>query len=188
MFKNALFIFLFLFKNCDWFQTPKTQANNLTRVVHNISSNRSTSLNLGYLHNMDFTKRNLDGTVFGLRANYSIFYKYEDFISWLKRENIISDNKPTHTAQGANPTAPLVGKEFLSLGSEFIYLFDKNDYLHSCTAKVLVTDSAVRLHKNLLFKKWGEYFNYLSVAFKFNVNSFQCCYIKYFVCLFVFSV
>lgn len=121
---------------------------------------------------MDFTKRNPDGTIYGLRANYSVFYKYEDFISLLKKEKVISDNTPK-TAQGAKPeTTASVGKESLSLGSELIYLFDKNDYLYSCTAKILVTDSALRFHKSLLFKKWGDYFNYLNVAFKFNVNFF----------------
>jgi hypothetical protein len=154
--------------------------------VHNIANNKITSLNLGYLHNMDFTKRSPDGTIYGLRANYSLFYKYEDFITWLKKEKIISkgDNHP-----GAqNVSSPLAGKECLSLGSEFIYLFDKNDYLYSCTAKVLVTDTAIRIHKNLLFKKWGDYYNYLNVAFKFNVKIIKILLIfNYFVIIFYFD-
>lgn len=127
-----------------------------------------TSLNLGFLHNMDFTKLNMEGSIYGLRANYSLFYKYEDFIHLLKKENIIK--KGDHYNQNVN--APLVGKEFLTLGSEFTYLFDKNDYLHSCTSKVLISDSAIRLHKNLLFKKFGDFFNYLNVSLKFNVRIF----------------
>jgi len=151
-------------------------------VIHNLPNNKLTSLNLGYLHNMDFTKRDIDGTIYGLKINYSLFYKYDDFVNLLKSENLIK--KQEHHQQKINldnikdkdnittpiKATPITSKENLTLGSEFIYLFYKNDYLYSCTGKMMLSDAAIRFHKNILFKNWGDYFKYLDLAFKFNVR------------------
>lgn len=115
---------------------------------------------------MDLTNRDLDGTVYGLKINYSLFYKYENFLNKLKSCNYLRGCvSEAPTEKGSH----VEGKEHLSLGSEYIYLFNKNDYINSCTAKVMVSDSSVRLHKNYAFKRFGDYFNSLNLAVKFSV-------------------
>ena len=115
---------------------------------------------------MDLTKRDVDGTIYGLKINYSLFYKYENFLNKLKSCNYL---RGWTCAGPTDKDSHVEGKEHLSLGSEYIYLFNKNDYITSCTAKVMVSDSAVRLHKNYAFKRCGDYFNSLNLAVKLSV-------------------
>lgn len=114
---------------------------------------------------MDFTKKDIDGNVSGLKINYSLFYKYDNFFQKIESLNLFG-----HSHHGHDTTKkPHEGKSHLSLGSEYIYLLKKNPYLTSITGKVLVSENAIRFHKNYSFKKWGDYFNSLNLAMKFNV-------------------
>lgn len=122
----------------------------------------------GYLHNMDFTKKALDGTVHGLKFNYSLLYKYDNFFNKIDEKGFFGSKSQGHHEE----KKALVAKQHVSLGAEYTYLFNKNPYLNSVTGKVLVTDSAIRFHKNYAFKRHGDLFNSINLAVKFNVNFF----------------
>lgn len=119
----------------------------------------------GYLHNMDFTEKSLDGTVHGLKFNYSLLYKYDNFFQKLNEKGYFGTRQ-----QGHHEVLKQVdGKQHVSLGGEYTYLFNKNELINSVTGKVLVTDSALRVHKNWSFKKYGDLFNSFNFGVKFNV-------------------
>jgi hypothetical protein len=112
------------------------------------------------------TKKTDDGFIKGLKINYSVFYKYDNFFNMLISRKLFNFGENEHNDI---KNEKIVGKEHLSLGSEFIYLFDKNEFITSATGKLMVTNNDVRFHKNLLFKKCGDLFNSLNLAIKFNV-------------------
>lgn len=122
-------------------------------------------MTFGYLHNMDFTKKASDGTVHGLKFNYSLLYKHDDFFEKLSQKGYFLAEYLAH-----KKTKEVEGKQHLALGAEYTYLFDKNPYINSVTGKVMVTKSAVRFHKNYAFKKCGDLFNSVNLAVKFNVK------------------
>lgn len=145
----------------------------------------------GYLHNMDFTRKALDGSVSGMKLNYSLLFKYDNFFQKLAEKGYFGAKSHGHHNEEHKP---IVGKQHLALGAEYTYLFNKNPYINSVTGKVLVSDSAIRFHKNYAFKRCGDLFNSLNVAVKFNVLFiiffiffiFILFFILVFICLILF--
>jgi len=119
----------------------------------------------GYSHNIDFTRKALDGTINGLKLNYSFLYKYDNFFQKLSEKWYFDAN----SQQQNEKQKPVVGKDFLALGGEYSYFFNSNPIINSVNGKVLVTCSSIRLHKSYAFNRCGDLFNSLNVAVKFNV-------------------
>jgi len=125
---------------------------------------------------MDLTEKAADGSISGFKINYSAFYKVENISNKIPSQ--LLDNIMAklvlgdHNKKEEKKDESKVAKNHYSLGGEFIYLFGKNPYLTSATGKVMITNNAVRFHKNFLFKKCGDLFNSMNLAVKFNVIYF----------------
>lgn len=116
------------------------------------------------MHNLDFTKKNKRKEIYGLKINYSLFYKYDDFINELRSGFILT--------KGVNAENKLKSKEHLFLGIEFIYFMKNNPYMSSVTCKTLFCKNAIKLHKNYSFKKYCDFYDRLDLAVNLSVNIF----------------
>lgn len=111
---------------------------------------------MGYLHKMDFNN--------GWKLNYSLFYKYDNFCNKLRSCNYLFDR--------STPYVKVDGKETLMFGTEISHKFKNNDYLNSVSAKYVITEQGLKLHKVANFKGFGDIVDNFNFIWKANVNFF----------------
>ena len=109
---------------------------------------------MGSLHNLDFEN--------GWKVNYSLFYKYDNFVNKMRSCNYLFNRNTPYTK--------VEGKENLTFGTELSYKFKDNQYLNSCTAKFVVNDQGVKISESVNLKGYGDLFESSNLNFKANVN------------------
>jgi len=100
----------------------------------------------------------------GWKLNYSIFYKYDNFVNKLRSCNYLFDRD--------TPYVKVEGKENLTFGTEMSYKFKENDFLNSVSGKYVLTEQGLKLHKTANFKGYGDLFESLNFSWKANVKNF----------------
>ena len=122
-------------------------------VLHN---NNKSSLNMGYLHNIDVCS--------GFKVNYSLFYKYDNFVNKLKSCNYLFDKSADYKK--------VEGQEHLTFGVEVKKNFTDNKFVNSATWKAVVDQKGLKFSKTGNFKGYGDIFDSVNWGIKGNVKLF----------------
>ena len=105
---------------------------------------------MGYLHNITFEN--------GFKANYSLFYKYDNFLNKIKSCNYFFDKNTSDTK--------VEGKENLTFGTEMSYKFKNNDFINSVTGKYVLNQQGLKLSKTVNIKGIENIFDNANISWK----------------------
>lgn len=107
---------------------------------------------MGYLHKMDFDN--------GLELNYSLFYKYDNFLNKLNSCNYLFRN---------GNQAKVVGQEYLTFGTEASYKPKDNVFVRKLSQKFVINHEGVKTTKTIHFKGYQDYFDSFDFTWKTKV-------------------
>ena len=109
---------------------------------------------MGYMHDIELAS--------GVKAKYSLFYKYDNFVNKLRSCNYLFDK----SAEYKN----VEGKEHLTFGVEFNQKWKNSDFINSMTEKVVIDGKGLKASKVTSFKGYGDIFDELKVSVKAHVR------------------
>ena len=111
---------------------------------------------MGYLHNITLEN--------GFKINYSLFYKYDNFLNKLRSCNYLFEKNTPYTK--------VEGKENLTFGIDFSYKFKNIDFINSVNSKIVVNEQGVKASKTLNLCGIKGLFESVNVTWKANVKYF----------------
>ena len=106
----------------------------------------------------------------GLKVNYSLFYKYDNFLNKLRSCSYLFNKSIPYTR--------VDGKENLTFGTQFSYKLKDNTVLNSVGMKYVLNEQGLKVNQTVNLKGFRDVFDNANVSLKANVIFF---YLYFFI-------